>query len=157
MNENNDGGSVVYIDTENTFSAKRLLEIFHGNLECHRVVHSKDNNIKVRDVLSHIFVYLVSTFDLLNDCLENLEELIIRHKVKLIVLDSIASLIRNEFGHHALLNERIELMVKQSSLLKKHSISLFSSPTRIRLLTIPQAWRRLVSVKWIRLLMCGRK
>ena len=63
-----------------------------------------------------VLVHYCSTFFRL----ENLEEDIIEHNVKLVVLDSVASLVRKEFDIRARVNmmERTKLLGKQAALLK---------------------------------------
>ena len=61
----------------------------------------------------HIYVLNLISFRL-----ENLEETIISNNVKLIIVDSIASLARKEFGGHHLITERNNMLIKEATLLK---------------------------------------
>ena len=70
-------------------------------------------------------ISVIHSYGKLNKCsysyrLENLEEDLIKKKVKLIVIDSMASLIRKEFDSHLGKNlvERTQLLSKEAALLK---------------------------------------
>jgi len=120
-NNNNDGkGCIVYIDTENAFSASRLQEIIQ-----HRLKSAGDEKSDMTESISNatnrVIVYHEPTFESLDQRLKALEEVIIRKKVKLIVLDSIASLARKEMGHRGLLNERNKIVVRQATMLKYYA------------------------------------
>ncbi|PRP77406.1 hypothetical protein PROFUN_14366 [Planoprotostelium fungivorum] len=95
-------GGVIYYDTETAFSAERLVEMarekypeeFKGATDIERLVNR---------VQKH--------------SLQNLEVTIIEHKIKLIVLDSIASVVRKETrGDSA--EKRTEAVSKEAALLK---------------------------------------
>ncbi|GAQ85938.1 putative DNA repair protein RAD51 [Klebsormidium nitens] len=105
-------GKCVYIDTENKFSAKRLIEI-----ATMRLPDSFPDEQAVQHLTSRVLVLRPnSAIDLLTR-LQKLEEAMIREKAKLIVLDSVAALVRSEYGHDQL-QQRQDLLGRQAALLK---------------------------------------
>lgn len=110
-----DANSVIYIDTENAFTAKRLSEI----TRCH--LHKKKDGTDVSEIVKNVAVYFESSFKSLIVRLEKLEETIIERNVKLIIVDSIASLARKEFGGHDLITDRNNLLMKEATLLKYYA------------------------------------
>jgi len=114
--DHGDGGAIVYLDTENAFSASRLSEIIKNKMNS-----ANELDLPQQDIFSRVIVFSSSTFKALNQRLKELEELIIRRKVKLIVLDSMASIVRKELADRNLINERNEMLLQQSSLLKYYA------------------------------------
>ncbi|XP_071833287.1 DNA repair protein RAD51 homolog 2-like isoform X2 [Apostichopus japonicus] len=108
-------GSVAYIDTESAFSAQRLVEIARSRFPDH---FNQDDNL--RDLCNRVHIYQESTCRELQERLDVIEEDIIRHGVKLIIIDSIASLVRKEFDSHLHGNmiARTNLLAKQAATLK---------------------------------------
>lgn len=104
---------VIYIDTENAFTAKRLLEIS----SCH-LGENQTSHLDVEEIASNVVVFYESTFQEMLTRLESLETIIIERNVKLIIVDSIASLARKEFGGHNLVTERNNMLMKEATLLK---------------------------------------
>jgi len=107
--------SVIYIDTEAAFSATRLVEIASN-----RFPDLFNSNEILLQLSERIHVYWESTCSSLWDRLQRLEEEVISKRVKLIILDSIASLVRKEFDSRVSrnLNERTALLSKEAAILK---------------------------------------
>lgn len=107
--------SVIYIDTEAAFSATRLVEMASNRYP--DVFNSNESLVQLSE---RIHVYWESTCTSLWDRLQRLEEEVISKGVKLIILDSIASLVRKEFDSRVSrnLNERTALLSKEAAILK---------------------------------------
>lgn len=107
--------SVIYIDTEAAFSATRLVEMASNRFP--DVFNSNESLVQLSE---RIHVYWESTCTSLWDRLQRLEEEVISKGVKLIILDSIASLVRKEFDSRVSrnLNERTALLSKEAAILK---------------------------------------
>ena len=104
------GGSAVYIDTESRFSGERLVEIARG-----RWPDSFREPASVEALLKGVVVIAPGSGVELLQRLEGLEAVIIEHSVRLVVVDSIAFLVRSGEGT---LHERHELLGEQASRLK---------------------------------------
>ncbi|KAF6027722.1 RAD51B [Bugula neritina] len=101
----------LYIDTEGAASACRIREITSS-----RFPNLTDEEIS--ECTSRIFLHTVSTADSLHHLLSHtVQELIIEHGIKLLIVDSIASLVRREFDSR--LSSRSEVLLEQASLLKE--------------------------------------
>ena len=124
------GGSVIYIDTERKFSAERLAEIVKGRLVAMMVGsgsaadaaltpprNTQELEHAVRDAVGRVFVHTVSSCEELTDTIERLESLVVEHGCKLVLLDSIAALARQEFGWKNIA-QRQSLLGRQSAILK---------------------------------------
>ncbi|XP_062974915.1 DNA repair protein RAD51 homolog 2 isoform X2 [Elgaria multicarinata webbii] len=108
-------GAVIYIDTESAFSAERLIEIAQ-----HRFPHYFATEEKLLSMPSSIHLYRELTCDNVLKRIESLEEEIISKNVKLVIIDSIASVIRKEFDTkiQGNLQERSNLLTREASILK---------------------------------------
>nr|XP_060618215.1 DNA repair protein RAD51 homolog 2 isoform X6 [Anolis sagrei ordinatus] len=108
-------GTVIYIDTESAFSAERLIEIAQ-----HRFPHYFASEEKLISMSSSIYLYRELTCDSVLKRIESLEEEIISKNVKLVILDSVASVVRKEFDTklQGNLRERTNLLTKEASILK---------------------------------------
>ncbi|XP_048341388.1 DNA repair protein RAD51 homolog 2 isoform X2 [Sphaerodactylus townsendi] len=108
-------GAVIYIDTESAFSAERLIEIAQ-----HRFPHYFATKEKLTSMPSSIHVYRELTCNSVLKRIESLEEEIISKNVKLLVIDSVASVVRKEFDTklHGNLLERSNLLAREASILK---------------------------------------
>ncbi|XP_056150329.1 DNA repair protein RAD51 homolog 2 [Lampris incognitus] len=84
--------AVIYIDTESAFSAERLVEIARNRFP--EYFSSKERLLQMAGRV-HLFRELTCQ-DVLNR-LEKLEENIISNRAGLVILDSVASVIRKEF------------------------------------------------------------
>ncbi|XP_046550833.1 DNA repair protein RAD51 homolog 2-like [Haliotis rubra] len=116
--------SVIYIDTEGAFSAERLVEVARSKFPSH---FQSEHDIV--DVASRVHVDSIQSCTSLMKRLKSLEEDIITKKVKLIVVDSIASLVRKEFstsiGRN--LTDRTNFLSQEAAILK-YVAEVFSIP-----------------------------
>ncbi|XP_067152673.1 DNA repair protein RAD51 homolog 2 isoform X7 [Apteryx mantelli] len=108
-------GAVIYIDTESAFSAERLVEIA-GN----RFPAYFDSDEKLFSMTRSIYLYRELTCGSVLKRIKSLEEEIISKKVKLIIIDSVASVVRKEFDTklQGNLTERSNFLARGASLLK---------------------------------------
>ena len=108
-------GGVLYIDTESAFSAERLLEIARNRYP--GIFRNEEDTVKLSE---SVHVFTESTCTSLLKRLENIEDILIEKNIKLIVIDSIASLVRKEFDSRLGKNliERTNLLAKQAAILK---------------------------------------
>jgi RAD51-like protein 1 len=127
------GSSAVYIDTEAAFTAQRFLEI-----ATHR--WSTPNLVDVLSRNFHIFTEL--TCSDLHQRLSTLEEFLVEHNVKLIVVDSIASLLRKEFESSTAksVSERTSALTSLANTLK-----YLAQVYRLAILVVNQVTTRIVS------------
>ena len=88
-----DEGRVLYIDTERKFNGERLAQIF-----TERFTESLPNVDAVLTVLDRVIINSPSSSRQLMELLDNLQSAIIDHNIKLIIIDSIAALVRADFG-----------------------------------------------------------
>lgn len=110
------GGEVIYLDTENAFSAKRLVEIAKTRFPAHF-----SDPARLEALTKSIHVSFVQSTEKLLERLGALEEDIIQHNIKLVILDSVASLVRKEFRGNMM--ERTDILAREASLLKYLSAS----------------------------------
>ncbi|XP_072031668.1 DNA repair protein RAD51 homolog 2-like [Amphiura filiformis] len=117
-------GGVVYIDTESAFSAERLVEVAR-----HRFPGHFSREEAFISLTSRVHLYLESTCHSLLTRLEHLEEELISKGIRLIILDSVASLVRKEFDNllSGNLIERTNLLSKEAAILK-YLAETFSIP-----------------------------
>uniref|UniRef100_A0A8C9UYM9 DNA repair protein RAD51 homolog 2 n=1 Tax=Scleropages formosus TaxID=113540 RepID=A0A8C9UYM9_SCLFO len=108
-------GGVVYIDTESAFSAERLVEIAQNRFPDH---FSDRKRIVEMAGRVHLFRELTCR-DVLNR-LQHLEEDIISCQARLVILDSMASVVRKEFelSLPGNLVHRSNLLGQQAAMLK---------------------------------------
>ncbi|XP_061853824.1 DNA repair protein RAD51 homolog 2 [Colius striatus] len=108
-------GAVVYIDTESAFSAERLVEIA-GN----RFPSYFDSDEKLFSMTCSVHLYRELTCDSVLKRILSLEEEMISKKVKLVIIDSVASVVRKEFDTklQGNLAERSNFLAKGASVLK---------------------------------------
>lgn len=101
-------GSVYYIDTETTFSPSRILQMA-----------SNDENIEnPREILNNIYVSRAYSVEHQLKLVKDAEKLIKEKNIKLIIIDSIASHFRTEFGKDELPKRQQTLMRHAEVLLK---------------------------------------
>jgi RAD51-like protein 1 len=79
------GHGVVYLDTESAFNAERLIEVASA-------MHGGD----VADVAERVVVYACDSCDAISRVLSALDDDMIERDVRLLVVDSIASVVRRE-------------------------------------------------------------
>ncbi|XP_061668095.1 DNA repair protein RAD51 homolog 2 isoform X3 [Syngnathoides biaculeatus] len=84
--------SVIYIDTESAFSAERLVEIAQN-----RFPDYFSSREKVVQMAGRVHIFREMTCQDVFRRLEKLEEILIATKAGLIILDSVASVVRKEF------------------------------------------------------------
>jgi RAD51-like protein 1 len=109
-------GGVIYIDAEQKFSSQRLAEIamgkFRGACASEEALEALTRRVQV--------VTPTSLSDLVKR-LEAMEEAIIDHKVKLVIIDSVAHLARAEFGGREKIVARQSALGAVASTLKRHA------------------------------------
>ncbi|XP_065492102.1 DNA repair protein RAD51 homolog 2 [Caloenas nicobarica] len=108
-------GAVIYIDTESAFSAERLIEIA-GN----RFPVYFDSDEKLFCMTRSVHLYRDLTCGSVLKRIMSLEEEVISKKVKLIIIDSVASVVRKEFDTklQGNLAERSNFLARGASMLK---------------------------------------
>ncbi|PVD25728.1 hypothetical protein C0Q70_13388 [Pomacea canaliculata] len=119
------GGTVLFIDTEGAFSAERLVEI----ARCRLPELFKDDD-SLHQLVSNVYIDLIQTCKNLMNRLKNLEEDLISKNVRLLIVDSVASLVRKEFGSlQDGMMRRTDFLTAEAGLLK-HIAETFSIPVR---------------------------
>ncbi|KAG1670615.1 DNA repair protein RAD51 2 [Nymphon striatum] len=103
---------VLYIDTECAFSPQRMCEISQNKYPSYF-----KNEEKIQELLKKVFVKRPSDSNSLDLLIKNLESEIIEHGIGLVIIDSIASLIRKEFGGGDNM-ERTDILASQAAHLK---------------------------------------
>ncbi|XP_068873736.1 DNA repair protein RAD51 homolog 2 isoform X2 [Aphelocoma coerulescens] len=108
-------GAVIYIDTESAFSAERLIEIAANRFPAYF-----DSDEKLLCMTRSIHLYRELTCCSVLKRIMSLEEEIISKKVKLIIIDSVASVVRKEFDTklQGNLAERSNFLTRGASVLK---------------------------------------
>ncbi|KAF4017591.1 hypothetical protein G4228_008793, partial [Cervus hanglu yarkandensis] len=108
-------GAVVYIDTESAFSAERLVEIAES-----RFPRYFDTEEKLLLTSSKVHLYRELSCDEVLQRIESLEEEIISKGVKLVIVDSVASVVRKEFDTQLQGNmrERNKFLAREAASLK---------------------------------------
>ncbi|XP_039924109.1 DNA repair protein RAD51 homolog 2 isoform X6 [Hirundo rustica] len=108
-------GAVIYIDTESAFSAERLIE-----MAANRFPAYFDSDEKLLCMTRSIHLYRELTCSCVLKRIMSLEEEIISKKVKLIIIDSVASVVRKEFDTklQGNLAERSNFLTRGASVLK---------------------------------------
>ena len=107
-----DEGRVLFVDTERKFSGERLAQIARE-----RFPESFAMPNSIGTMLDRVLVKSPESSAKLLELLEGLESSIIDHGIKLIIIDSIASLARADFGAKDVM-ERQKLLGQQASRLK---------------------------------------
>lgn len=108
-------GRVLYMDTESAFSAERLVEVAQ-----HKFPDLYEREEDLCRMAENVLVDNHQTCASLIKKLESLEEEVITHKIKLVIVDSIASLVRKEFSCSAGSNlvQRTNFLSRQAALFK---------------------------------------
>ncbi|XP_046503574.1 DNA repair protein RAD51 homolog 2 isoform X3 [Equus quagga] len=108
-------GAVVYIDTEAAFSAERLVEIAESRFPSYF-----NNEDKLLLTSSNVHLYRELSCDEVLQRVESLEEEIISKGVKLVIIDSVASVVRKEFDTQLQGNmrERNKFLAREAASLK---------------------------------------
>ncbi|KXZ49492.1 hypothetical protein GPECTOR_21g718 [Gonium pectorale] len=92
------GSGVVYIDTERKFSAARLAEMLRARAGAGGAAVPE---AQVSEVLQRIAVMSPGSTEQLEGALQSLQDVVLRCRARLVVLDSIAALARTEYGNTA--------------------------------------------------------
>ncbi|XP_024424067.2 DNA repair protein RAD51 homolog 2 isoform X3 [Desmodus rotundus] len=108
-------GAVAYIDTESAFSAERLIEIAESRFP--RYFNTEE---KLLLTSSKVYLYRELSCDEVLQRIESLEEEIISKGVKLVIIDSVASVVRKEFDTQLQGNmrERNKFLAREAASLK---------------------------------------
>lgn len=93
-NMNKTEGSIIFIDTENTFRPERIHQIAEGR------------GFEPEEIMKRVFVCKINNSAHLEAIINNLGKSIEQYKVKLVIVDSIISLHRAEFPGRETLAER---------------------------------------------------
>ncbi len=107
------GGKVLYIDTEGAFNAGRLQEI-----AANRFPDYFNSDEAMELLLASVITKPIQSSAELNALLEGIEVLIITENIRFLVLDSIASKIRNEFDNTQI-HKRQAMLLDQAQTLKQ--------------------------------------
>lgn len=107
-----EGGSVAYLDTEKKFSSRRMAQIARE-----RFPDAFPSEEAVAALMGRVLVYNPTSSQALLSTLQALEPAIIDHRVRLVVLDSAASLARADFAPGSL-PDRQRMLGQQASRLK---------------------------------------
>ncbi|GIY07386.1 DNA repair protein RAD51 homolog 2 [Caerostris darwini] len=105
------GTGVIYIDTESTFCAQRLQNMVQKKFS------QKFKQENIIQSLQRVLIHKIISITVLKEVICQLEKEIIRNNVKLIIIDSIASLMRKEFGIDSIL-ERNKILMEQTAVIK---------------------------------------
>lgn len=116
LDPNNAKNSIIYIDTENNFNPGRLLEISRV-----KYTHNLQSEEDVLNMSKRVYVAKVFSMSDFNKKMEQLEREIIKQNTSLVIIDSLASLVRREFsGNNAqVYSDRSKFLTKISTYLKK--------------------------------------
>ena len=110
------GGNAFFIDTERTFSPRRIVEI------------ASYRNLDVEEILTNITVGSAINTDHLFSIVDQLDELIPENNIKLLIVDSFASHFRSEYiGKGRLVERQQRIMQIAEELLMlavKHDIAI---------------------------------
>ena len=116
-------GSVIWLDTEETSSVHRLREMIEGVSYIHGI------KVKEKDILDRIYITSVLSseqqFTQLNAAFVKAEDIIAEGKspVKLIIVDSLIALFRNEYVGRGTLSDRQQLLGQFLNILRLFAIN----------------------------------
>ena len=102
-------GSIIFIDTENSFRANRV----------HQIAEQK--NLDPEDILKRIFHCNVYSSEQLEVLIDDLPKFIEQYNTKLVIIDSIISLHRAEFSGRGTLAERQQRLGKMLNKLRRYA------------------------------------
>ena len=102
-------GSIIFIDTENSFRANRV----------HQIAEQK--NLDPEDILKRIFHCNVYSSEQLEVVIDDLPKFIEQYNAKLVIIDSIISLHRAEFSGRGTLAERQQRLGKMLNKLRRYA------------------------------------
>jgi RAD51-like protein 1 len=120
-------GTVCYLDTERKFSAVRVLEIAEARLQ-KKYPNATSEQIKEtsRVLVSKIHVFTLTSCKELLECVRTLQSFIISNHVRLIVVDSVAAVARQDFTESLLVQRQAWLNMLVSEL--KYLAEVFHLP-----------------------------
>ena len=102
-------GSIIFIDTENSFRTNRV----------HQIAEQK--NLDPEDILKRIFHCNVYSSEQLEVLIDDLPKFIEQYNTKLVIIDSIISLHRAEFSGRGTLAERQQRLGKMLNKLRRYA------------------------------------
>ncbi len=102
-------GSIIFIDTENSFRANRV----------HQIAEQK--NLDPEDILKRIFHCNVYSSEQLEFLIDDLHRSIEQYNTKLVIVDSIISLHRAEFSGQGTLAERQQRLGRMLNKLRRYA------------------------------------
>jgi RAD51-like protein 1 len=114
---------VIYVDTEGKFNPTRLIEIAQAKAPSFFAPEANDGDganlgrDRVMRLIANVQVYTVRSSAELLDILQKLRSVMPAHCTRLVVVDSVAALARQEFGADTLI-ARQDLLAQQAALLK---------------------------------------
>ncbi|KAG9296940.1 hypothetical protein G9A89_006895 [Geosiphon pyriformis] len=121
-------GGVCFIDTEGSLSANRLVEIAESRFPQYFSPKNAKGRANLENTTKSIHIMEIKSSKDVLERLKNLQEFIIMNKIRLIIVDSIGSLVRKEYNNmfeerknqtqSDILVERNNLLVKEAALLK---------------------------------------
>ena len=115
------GKGVIYIDTENKFKPERVFEIGAARGVAQQTLP---------ELAERITVLRPARSEQLLNMLNDLEEMMISGKVQLLVLDSVAALVRLDFATRTHIIARQQMLSKQAAQLK-YLASTFNIPVLV--------------------------
>ena len=118
---------VIYVDTEGKFNPTRLIEIAQAKAPSFfapqpsrgegQGATTSSGRERVMRLIGNVQVFTVRSSAELLDTLQKLRSMMPVHRTRLVVVDSVAALARQEFGADALI-ARQDLLAQQAALLK---------------------------------------
>ena len=102
-------GSIIFIDTENTFRANRVYQI------------AEQKNLDPEDILKRIYHCNVYSSEQLEILIDDLPKFIEQYNAKLVIVDSIISLHRAEFSGQGTLAKRQQRLGKMLNKLRRYA------------------------------------
>eukprot|EP01090_Pellita_catalonica_P017054 TRINITY_DN5069_c0_g1_i1.p1 TRINITY_DN5069_c0_g1~~TRINITY_DN5069_c0_g1_i1.p1 ORF type:complete len:389 (-),score=46.46 TRINITY_DN5069_c0_g1_i1:13-1179(-) len=115
-----DGGidsGALFLDAESSFRVERLISLIRAKFPKY-AEDTPDRLEQLRRYVERVIKFDVESTSQLVNILDNIEGEIIKKGIKLIVIDSIASLARKDFGEGSIV-KRQELLSKVASILKR--------------------------------------
>eukprot|EP00730_Choanoeca_flexa_P005852 TRINITY_DN12034_c0_g1_i11.p1 TRINITY_DN12034_c0_g1~~TRINITY_DN12034_c0_g1_i11.p1 ORF type:complete len:329 (+),score=90.64 TRINITY_DN12034_c0_g1_i11:28-1014(+) len=113
-----DEGCVLYMDTEGAFSSERMVEI--GKQRIAQDLAGSGDLVKMAAMVKVLFL---GSIDELDKLLDRLEAVCVEHDVRMLILDSAASLLRKEFASGS--GRRADILNKTAQVLKQLAESLY--------------------------------
>jgi DNA repair protein RadA len=102
-------GSIIFVDTENTFRANRVYQI------------AEQKNLDPEDILKRIYHCNIYSSEQLEVLIDDLPKSIEQFNTKLVIVDSVISLHRAEFSGRATLAERQQRLGKMLNKLRRYA------------------------------------